>query len=146
MRRLALLLPILDWALRYTRTDAVNDLFAAAIVTIMLLPQSLQFSAAADVEPLWQRIADATLRAVSIGYRVHRYDQRPDPVSGEMIYRAVDREPFEISIVPIPVNRDAQVLGAAPQGTPSFASARALGRLGAGLRTSRGQASGARPR
>ncbi len=34
----------------------------------------LQFSGAADVEPLWQRIADGTLRAVSIGYRVHRYD------------------------------------------------------------------------
>jgi hypothetical protein len=86
----------------------------------------LQFSAAADVEPLWQRIADGTLRAVSIGYRVHRYDQRPDPVSGEMIYRAVDWEPFEISIVPIPVDRDAQVRGAAPQGAPCFAIEPAL--------------------
>jgi Caudovirus prohead serine protease len=86
----------------------------------------LQFSAAADVEPLWQRIADGTLRAVSIGYRVHRYDQRPDPVSGEMIYRAVDWEPFEISIVPIPIDRDAQVRGAAPQGAPSFAIEPAL--------------------
>ncbi|MCA3340557.1 MAG: HK97 family phage prohead protease [Roseomonas sp.] len=86
----------------------------------------LQFSAAADVEPLWQRIADGTLRAVSIGYRVHRYDQRPDPVSGEMIYLAVDWEPFEISIVPIPVDRDAQVRGAAPQGAPSFAIEPAL--------------------
>ncbi|MCA3313103.1 MAG: HK97 family phage prohead protease [Roseomonas sp.] len=86
----------------------------------------LQFSAAADVEPLWQRIADGTLRAVSIGYRVHRYDQRPDPVSGEMIYRAVDWEPFEISIVPIPVDRDAQVRGAAPQGALSFAIEPAL--------------------
>ncbi|MCA3350664.1 MAG: HK97 family phage prohead protease [Roseomonas sp.] len=86
----------------------------------------LQFSAAADVEPLWQRIADGTLRAVSIGYRVHRYDQRPDPVSGEMIYRAVDWEPFEISIVPIPVDRDAQVRGAAPQGAPPFAIEPAL--------------------
>jgi hypothetical protein len=63
---------------------------------------------------------------VSIGYRVHRYDQRPDPVSGEMIYRAVDWEPFEISIVPIPVDRDAQVRGAAPQGAPSFAIEPAL--------------------
>ena len=78
------------------------------------------------MEPLWQRIADGTLRAVSIGYRVHRYDQRPDPVSGEMIYRAVDWEPFEISIVPIPVDRDAQVRGAAPQGAPSFAIEPAL--------------------
>ena len=86
----------------------------------------LQFSGAADVEPLWQRIADGTLRAVSIGYRVHRYDQRPDPASGEMIYRAVDWEPFEISIVPIPVDRDAQVRGAVPQGTPSFAIEPAL--------------------
>ncbi|MCA3336602.1 MAG: HK97 family phage prohead protease [Roseomonas sp.] len=86
----------------------------------------LQFSGAADVEPLWQRIADGTLRAVSIGYRVHRYDQRPDPASGEMIYRAVDWEPFEISIVPIPVDRDAQVRGAAPQGAPSFAIEPAL--------------------
>jgi hypothetical protein len=86
----------------------------------------LQFSGAADVEPLWQRIADGTLRAVSIGYRVHRYDQRPDPVSGEMIYRAVDWEPFEISIVPIPVDRDAQVRGAAPQGAPTFAIEPAL--------------------
>jgi hypothetical protein len=86
----------------------------------------LQFSGAADVEPLWQRIADGTLRAVSIGYRVHRYDQRPDPVSGEMIYRAVDWEPFEISIVPIPVDRDAQVRGAAPQGAPCFAIEPAL--------------------
>jgi hypothetical protein len=86
----------------------------------------LQFSSAADVEPLWQRIADGTLRAVSIGYRVHRYDQRPDPASGEMIYRAVDWEPFEISIVPIPVDRDAQVRGAAPQGAPSFAIEPAL--------------------
>jgi hypothetical protein len=86
----------------------------------------LQFSGAADVEPLWQRIADGTLRAVSIGYRVHRYEQRPDPVSGEMIYRAVDWEPLEISIVPIPVDRDAQVRGAAPQGAPSFAIEPAL--------------------
>ncbi|MCA4907621.1 MAG: HK97 family phage prohead protease, partial [Roseomonas sp.] len=86
----------------------------------------LQFSSAVDVEPLWQRIADGTLRAVSIGYRVHRYDQRPDPASGEMIYRAVDWEPFEISIVPIPVDRDAQVRGAAPQGAPSFAIEPAL--------------------
>jgi hypothetical protein len=57
---------------------------------------------------------------------VHRYDQRPDPASGEMIYRAVDWEPFEISIVPIPVDRDAQVRGAAPQGAPSFAIEPAL--------------------
>jgi hypothetical protein len=43
---------------------------------------TLQFSVAADVEPVWQRIADGTLRSVSVGYRVHRYDPLPDPATG----------------------------------------------------------------
>ncbi len=36
----------------------------------------LQFGTAADVEPVWQRIADGTLRAAGVGYRVHRYEPR----------------------------------------------------------------------
>ncbi|WP_192898736.1 HK97 family phage prohead protease [Crenalkalicoccus roseus] len=70
---------------------------------------TLQFSTAADVEPVWQRIADGTLRAVSVGYRVHRYEPRPDAATGETVHRAVDWEPFEISVVPVPVDRDAAV-------------------------------------
>jgi hypothetical protein len=82
---------------------------------------TLQFSSAADVEPVWQRIADGTLRAVSVGYRVHRYEPRPDAATGTTIHRAVDWEPFEISIVPIPVDRDAAVRGEARQGAPAIA-------------------------
>jgi SulP family sulfate permease len=52
MRRLTSLLPILDWAPRYTRTDAVNDLFAAVIVTIMLVPQSLAYAMLAGLPPV----------------------------------------------------------------------------------------------
>jgi hypothetical protein len=54
---------------------------------------TLQFTSAADVEPVWQRVADGTLRAVSVGYRVHRYEARPDPAIGETVHRAVDWEP-----------------------------------------------------
>ena len=79
---------------------------------------TLQFSAAADVEPVWQRIADGTLRAVSVGYRVHRYEPRGDVATGTTIHRAVDWEPFEISIVPIPVDRDAAVRAQEGQGAP----------------------------
>jgi hypothetical protein len=79
---------------------------------------TLQFSTAADVEPVWQRIADGTLRAVSVGYRVHRYEQRTDASSGETVHRAVDWEPFEISVVPIPVDRDAAVRAQGDQGAP----------------------------
>jgi len=87
---------------------------------------TLRFSTAADVEPVWQRIADGTLRAVSVGYRVHRYEPRPDAATGTTIHRAVDWEPFEISIVPIPIDRDAAVRGEAPQGAPAIAIEPAL--------------------
>jgi hypothetical protein len=72
---------------------------------------TLQFSSAADVEPLWQRIADGTLRSVSVGYRVHRYEPIPDLLVGT-IHRAVDWEPYEISVVPLPVDPAAAVRGA----------------------------------
>ena len=87
---------------------------------------TLQFSAAADVEPVWQRIADGTLRAVSVGYRVHRYDQAPDAATGQTIHRAVDWEPFEISIVPIPVDAAAAVRGEGEADHPAPASEPAL--------------------
>ena len=87
---------------------------------------TLQFSAAADVEPVWQRIADGTLRAVSVGYRVHRYDQAPDAATGQTIHRAVDWEPFEISVVPIPADAAAVVRGEEPQGVPAIAVEPAL--------------------
>jgi hypothetical protein len=87
---------------------------------------TLQFSGAADVEPVWQRIADGTLRAVSVGYRVHRYDQTPDAATGQTIHRAVDWEPFEISIVPIPADAAAVVRGEEPQGVPAIAVEPAL--------------------
>ncbi|MCB1449155.1 MAG: sulfate permease [Nitratireductor sp.] len=37
-------LPILDWGSRYNRDTATNDLIAAVIVTIMLIPQSLAYA------------------------------------------------------------------------------------------------------
>jgi SulP family sulfate permease len=51
MRRLATLLPILHWAPRYTRAEAGSDLFAAVIVTIMLVPQSLAYAMLAGLPP-----------------------------------------------------------------------------------------------
>ena len=70
---------------------------------------TLQFSTAADVEPVWQRVVDGTLRSVSAGYRVHRYEQRRESAGGETIFRAVDWEPYEISMVPVPIDYEAMV-------------------------------------
>jgi HK97 family phage prohead protease len=71
---------------------------------------SLRISSAADAEPVWQRIADGTLSAVSVGYRVHRYEQdRSRPRT--WIARAW--QPLEISLVALPADPAARVRGAA---------------------------------
>ena len=44
-------LPILDWSRSYNRTILTNDLVAAAIVTIMLIPQSLAYAMLAGLPP-----------------------------------------------------------------------------------------------
>jgi sulfate permease, SulP family len=44
-------LPILDWGRHYNRTTFTNDLVAAAIVTIMLIPQSLAYAMLAGLPP-----------------------------------------------------------------------------------------------
>ena len=43
--------PILDWLPRYQAPTAMNDLVAAAIVTIMLVPQSLAYAMLAGLPP-----------------------------------------------------------------------------------------------
>lgn len=50
--RVKRLFPVLEWAPRYTRGQAVNDLFAAVIVTIMLVPQSLAYAMLAGLPPV----------------------------------------------------------------------------------------------
>lgn len=42
--KLSRYLPVLDWGRRYSRHTLVNDLVAALIVTIMLIPQSLAYA------------------------------------------------------------------------------------------------------
>lgn len=49
--RLARQLPILEWGRRYNRTVLINDLVAAVIVTIMLIPQSLAYALLAGLPP-----------------------------------------------------------------------------------------------
>jgi len=44
MTRLARALPILDWGRHYQRSTFTNDMVAAVIVTIMLIPQSLAYA------------------------------------------------------------------------------------------------------
>ncbi|HEV7286362.1 MAG TPA: SulP family inorganic anion transporter, partial [Kaistia sp.] len=51
MRLLQRSLPILDWGRRYNRSTLTNDLIAAVIVTVMLVPQSLAYAMLAGLPP-----------------------------------------------------------------------------------------------
>ncbi|MCG7519970.1 SulP family inorganic anion transporter [Ruegeria sp. Ofav3-42] len=60
-------LPILDWGRTYTRSALSNDLIAAVIVTIMLIPQSLAYALLAGLPPeagLYASIVPILLYAV----------------------------------------------------------------------------------
>ena len=102
--------PVLNTHRRADARDVVGRVVAARLEAGRGIA-TLQFSSAADVEPVWQRIADGTLRSVSVGYRVHRYEQITDARDGT-VHRAVDWEPYEISVVPVPVDPAAAVRGA----------------------------------
>jgi len=51
IRNLSRYVPILDWGRRYDRAALSNDLVAAVIVTIMLVPQSLAYALLAGLPP-----------------------------------------------------------------------------------------------
>ncbi len=51
MPRISQYLPILEWGRRYDRNDMSNDMIAALIVTIMLIPQSLAYALLAGLPP-----------------------------------------------------------------------------------------------
>jgi hypothetical protein len=60
----------------------------------------VRFSDREDVAPIWSDISGGHIRAVSIGYQVHRYDVTRS-ANGPEVWRAVDWTPFEISAVPV---------------------------------------------
>ena len=60
-------LPVLDWGRTYSRETLVNDLVAAVIVTIMLIPQSLAYALLAGLPPetgIYASIAPIVLYAI----------------------------------------------------------------------------------
>jgi len=69
---------------------------------------SVRFSKREDVEPFYRDVIDKIIRNVSVGYRVHRFEETQG--KNEMPVRtATDWEPYEISMVPMGADAGAQV-------------------------------------
>lgn len=76
------------------------------------------FSRRDSVAGIVQDVADGIIRNVSVGYVRHRIEMvPPDQEGGTWVYRVVDWEPLEVSLVPIPADLDCQVRtdGSAPR-------------------------------
>ena len=67
----------------------------------------VKFSRRDDVETIFQDVIDGIYRNVSVGYKVHQTER--DETGAVPVERAVDWEPYELSLVPIPADAGAQV-------------------------------------
>lgn len=89
-----------------------------------LAPEPLadvRFSSREEVAPIVRDVAEKIIRNVSVGYIVHRYEMQPPDgadINGVWSYRAVDWEPYELSLVTVPADAGAQVRASA-DGQPS---------------------------
>ena len=68
---------------------------------------TVRFSSREDVSPIFRDVADGIIRNISVGYRVWNYERAEE--DGNVIMRATDWEPHELSLVPIPADAGAQV-------------------------------------
>lgn len=113
--------PLLDshsqWSLRDVLGVASEPAIAGGEASALL-----RFSQRAEVAPIWQDVQDRILPNVSVGYRRHRVERVAPAKDGEdWLYRVVDWEPYEISLVPIGADAGAQIRsGAASQDERRF--------------------------
>lgn len=75
----------------------------------------VKFSRRDDVESIFQDVIDGIYRNVSVGYKVHKTER--DETGTVPVERAVDWEPYELSLVPIPADAGAQVRSEEPPAT-----------------------------
>lgn len=84
---------------------------------------AVRFSERADVDPIFNDVANGIIRNVSVGYIVHRYEKSNND-AGELIMRAVDWEPSELSLVPVGADAGAGVRSERKQTYPCIIQTR----------------------
>lgn len=70
---------------------------------------TVRFSKREEVEPIFRDVKDKIIVNVSAGYVVHRMQETVEMVDGIPVYRAIDWEPMELSLVPIGADAGAAV-------------------------------------
>jgi hypothetical protein len=109
--------PLLDAHSAYSISDQIGTVEPGSVkLTGKEARATVRFSKRAQVEPIWQDVRDGIIRSVSVGYRVHKFEEEK---SGNQlpVRTAVDWEPFEISLVPMPADAGARVRSGDKTGT-----------------------------
>jgi hypothetical protein len=109
--------PLLDAHSSYSISDQIGAVEPGSVkLTGKEARATVRFSKRDAVEPIWQDVRDGIIRSVSVGYRVHKFEEEK---SGNKIpvRTAVDWEPFEISLVPMPADAGARVRSGDKTGT-----------------------------
>lgn len=70
---------------------------------------TMRFSKRAEVDPVIQDVRDGILNFTSVGYNVYRYEIQPFKDNETPIYRAVDWEPTEVSLVLVAADPDSVI-------------------------------------
>lgn len=73
---------------------------------------TVRFARAEDdpaADAIFRKVQDGIIRNVSVGYRVHKMERAEGGESALPVYRAIDWEPYEISMVPMGADAGAGV-------------------------------------
>lgn len=91
---------------------SVADIFGAVVEGSARVEKgkclaTVRFSKRDDVEGVWRDVLDRIIRSFSTGYKTYKVEE--DTTSKMPIRTAIDWEPYEVSLVPMPADVGARV-------------------------------------
>lgn len=120
--------PLLDAHNAWSVADQIGTVVPGSVkLTAKEARALVQFSKREAVEPIWQDVRDGILRNVSVGYRVHKFEETAGTEAKPTVRLATDWEPYEISMVPMNADPRAQVRSDKPEHTNPCLFVRAAG-------------------
>jgi phage head maturation protease len=92
--------PLLDAHSSWSN-DSVIGVVESAELSDKAGTATVRFAKDTRSDAIFQKVADGILGNISVGYRIHKMEKTEDGEGKIPVYRAVDWEPYEISVVPI---------------------------------------------
>lgn len=97
--------PVLDSHSAWSVGDILGKVVKGSVqITKKEARARVQFSKREAVEPIWQDVREGIINSVSVGYRVHKFEETAGTGNKLPIRKAVDWEPYEVSMVPVPAD------------------------------------------